>query len=88
MDLTKYYIEEVMKLDSDGSTSLMNGLARFKHKLNVEMKLDEKTYDTYFSVNIDDIINSGMQVEDIIYLRNGGWEMSEDKKFLIRKNIV
>ena len=35
-------------------------------------------------MKIEDILKSDLEAEDIIYLRNGGWELSEDKKYIVK----
>lgn len=83
MDLNKYILYEIMKVDSDGSTSLFNSLRVLNGKVKVDLLSDEK-HSLYYQANISDILKSDLDTEDIIYLRNGGWELSENKEFIVK----
>lgn len=83
MELNEYIIYEIMKLDSDKSTSLFNSLGLLNSKIKVDLLHDEK-YNLYYRANIKDILNSDFDADNIIYIRNGGWELSEDKKYIVK----
>ena len=83
MELNKYIIYEIMKLDSDNSTSLMNGINVLNEKVKVDL-LSSIDYKIYYQASIDDILKSDIDADTIIYLRNGGWELSEDKKYIVK----
>lgn len=83
MDLNKYILYEIMKVDSDSSTSLFNSLRVLNGKVKVDLLSDEK-HSLYYQANISDILKSDLDTEDIIYLRNGGWELSENKEFIVK----
>lgn len=83
MDLNKYILYEIMKVDSDGSTSLFNSLNVLGNKVKVDLLSDEK-HTLYYQANISDILKSDLDTDEIIYIRNGGWELSEDKESLIK----
>jgi hypothetical protein len=82
MELNEYIIYEIMKLESDDSTSLMNGLNKLKD-IKVDL-LQTEDYKLFYQTSIKDILNTDLDGEDIIYLRNGGWELSEDKKYIVK----
>lgn len=83
MDLNKYILYEIMKVDSDSSTSLFNSLRVLNGKVKVDLLSDEK-HSLYYQANISDILKSDLDTEDIIYLRNGGWGLSENKEFIVK----
>ena len=82
MELNEYIIYEIMKLESDYSTSLINGISKLGN-LKIDL-LYTKEYNLFYQVKIEDILKSDLEAEDIIYLRNGGWELSEDKKYIVK----
>ena len=47
MELNEYIIYEIMKLDSDKSTSLFNSLGLLNSKIKVDLLHDEK-YNLYY----------------------------------------
>lgn len=83
MELNEYIIYEIMKLESDGSTSLFNSLKMLNEKVKVDLLSDEK-YKLYYQAKLSDVLKSDIDADEIIYLRNGGWELSENKEFLIK----
>lgn len=83
MELNEYIIYEIMKLESDGSTSLFNSLKILNENVKVDLLIDEK-YKLYYQASLSDILKSDLDADEIIYLRNGGWELSEDKKFFVK----
>lgn len=83
MDLNKYILYEIMKIDSDNSTSLFNTLRILNGKVKVDLLSDEK-YSLFYQAKISDILKSDLDTEDIIYLRNGGWELSENKNYIVK----
>lgn len=82
MELNEYIIYEIMNLESDGSTSLINGLSKLGN-IKVDLLYTEE-YKLYYQAKLEDILKSDLDGEDIIYLRNGGWELSKDKKYIVK----
>ena len=83
MDLNQYILYEIMKVDSDNSTSLFNSLRILNNKVKVDL-LSNENYSLFYQAKISDILKSDLDTEDIIYLRNGGWELSENKEFIVK----
>ena len=82
MELNEYIIYEIMKLDSDNSTSLFNSLRVFGD-IKVDLLHDENNV-IFYQVKISDIIKNKLTTDDMIYLRNGGWELSENKEYIVK----
>ena len=82
MELNEYIIYEIMKLESDNSTSLFNSLRVFGD-IKVDLLHDENNV-LFYQVKISDILKNKLTTDDIFYLRNGGWELSEDKKYIVK----
>lgn len=85
MELNEYIIAEILSLDCDNSLSLSNALSILmsKYKLKVDLLLNDK-YVPYYSVSIKDILSSDIDGEDLINIRNNGWELSSDKKYIVK----
>ena len=82
MELNEYIIYEIMKLDSDGSTSLFNSLRVFGD-IKVDLLHDENNV-LFYQAKISDILKNKLTTDDMIYLRNGGWELSENKEYIVK----
>lgn len=83
MELNEYIIYEIFKLDSDNSTSLFNSLNIFNGKVKVDLLHDEKN-NLFYQAKIKDILKSDLDGEQLISIRNGGWELSEDKENVVK----
>lgn len=83
MELNEYIIYEIMKLESDGSTSLFNSLNILNGKVKVDLLHDENNK-LFYQANIKDILKSDLDADKIILLRNGGWEISGDNKNIVK----
>lgn len=83
MDLNEYIVYEIMKLESDNSTSLFNSLNILEGKVKVDLLSDEK-HKLYYQANIKDILKTDIDADKIIQLRNGGWELSDNKKHIVK----
>lgn len=83
MGLNEYILREIMKVESDNSISLFNTLNLLYNKAKVDLLSDEK-HVLFFQTKISDILKSDLETEDIIFLRNGGWELSNDEKSLVK----
>lgn len=83
MELNEYIIYEIMKLESDGSTSLFNSLNILNGKVKVYLLHDENN-NLFYQANIKDILKSDLDADKIILLRNGGWEISSDNKNIVK----
>ena len=82
MELNEYIIYEIMKLESDNSTSLFNSLRVFGD-IKVDLLHDENNV-LFYQVKISDILKNKLTTDDIFYLRNGGWELSENKEYIVK----
>jgi hypothetical protein len=41
-------------------------------------------YEPYYVVNVEDVIKSNMTMEDLLYIRNNGWELSNNCKNIVK----
>ena len=41
-------------------------------------------YEPYYVINVEDVIKSNMAMEDLLYIRNNGWELSSDRKYIVK----
>lgn len=83
MELNEYIIYEIMKLESDKSVSLFNSLALLNNKVKVDLLQDEK-FNLYYQAKIKDILKSDLDADNIINLRNSGWELSDNKEYIVK----
>lgn len=83
MELNEYIIYEIMKLESDKSVSLFNSLALLNNKVKVDLLQDEK-FNLYYQAKIKDILKSDLDADNIISLRNSGWELSDNKEYIVK----
>ena len=81
--MNEYIIYEIMNIESDDSSSLFNVLNLLNSKVNVDLLTNEKN-EIFYNVNLSDILKSDLTMEDILYVRNGGWELSNDKKNIVK----
>lgn len=51
--------------------------------VNVELEMDKKSLDYYYSINVDELLKSDMPLNDLDDLKEEGWAFDEN-----RKNIV
>ena len=85
MELNEYIIAEILSLDCDNSCSLSNALSILmsKYKLKVGLLLNDD-FVPYYCVSVNDILSINIDGEDLINIRNNGWELSSDKKNIIK----
>lgn len=83
MELNEYIIYEIMKLESDKSVSLFNSLALLNNKVKIDLLQDEK-FNLYYQAKIKDILKSDLDADNIISLRNSGWELSDNKEYIVK----
>ena len=87
MDFKKYYLDEIMKLDIDNSSEnngMLNTLLMLRKYVEVKFLTNESN-ELYYQCEVNDILNSNISNEELITLRNNGWEYSKDKACLIKK---
>jgi hypothetical protein len=51
--------------------------------VNVNLELDSGTLEHYYSINVDELLNSRMPVSDLDDLKNQGWAYDRRKENLI-----
>jgi hypothetical protein len=51
--------------------------------VNVNLELDSGTLEHYYSINVDELLNSKMPVSDLDDLKNQGWAYDRKKENLI-----
>lgn len=81
--MNRIFLEEIMKLKSNNDFGLFSSLNILKKYVNVDLLMNEKN-ELYYSVNVNNILLSDISSDELIYIRNSGWELSSDKKFLIK----
>lgn len=68
------------------SLSEMANIIRFA---NVELNIDKSSLDYYYTILVDNIVNSEMPTDELETLKRQGWSLTEDGKQIILylKNI-
>ena len=84
INMNKYFLYEIMKLDSDNSLSLTNSIVLLSKYVDVKL-MNSEDNNLYYTCKVDDILKSNIDNEELIEIRNGGWELSNDKECLIKK---
>ena len=84
LKVDRYIIEEIMKLECDNSVSHFNSFNLLNSKSFVEL-INGSDNNLFYRSSIDDIINSDISAEELILIRNGGWELDDSKQFLVKK---
>lgn len=51
--------------------------------VNVNLELDSGTLEHYYSINVDELLNSKMPVSDLDDLKNQGWAYDRRKENII-----
>jgi hypothetical protein len=84
-ELNEYLIRDLLSLENDNSVSLTNALSVLinDYHINVELLMNDD-YEPYYVVNVEDVIKSNMAMEDLLYIRNNGWELSSDRKYIVK----
>ncbi len=85
MELNEYLIRDLLSLENDNSVSLTNALSVLinDYHINVELLMNDN-YEPYYIINVEDVIKSNMAMEDLLYIRNNGWELSSDRKYIVK----
>lgn len=84
-ELNEYLIRDLLSLENDNSVSLTNALSVLinDYHINVELLMNDD-YEPYYVINVEDVIKSNMAMEDLLYIRNNGWELSSDRKYIVK----
>lgn len=84
-ELNEYLIRDLLSLENDNSVSLTNALSVLinDYHINVELLMNDN-YEPYYVINVEDVIKSNMAMEDLLYIRNNGWELSSDRKYIVK----
>ena len=83
LKVDRYIIEEIMKLECDNSVGHFNSFNLLNSKSFVEL-INGSDNNLFYRCSIDDIINSDISAEELILIRNGGWELSKNKEFIVK----
>lgn len=86
MELNIYILREIMNLDElDTSEALsnLNGFALMKKYVNVKL-INDNDNNLSYQANVNDILESSISIEELITLRQSGWELSEDEKIVFK----
>lgn len=81
--MNRIFLEEIMKLKSSNDFGLFSSLNILKKYVNVDLLMSEKN-ELYYSVSVNNILLSDISSDELINVRNSGWELSSDKNFLIK----
>ena len=86
-------IEELKQYLGDNKPSYskvsMAELANIMIFVNVCLKMNEKTLDYYYSINVDELLKSKMPTTELDTLKDDGWSLSDDESELfLYLNIV
>lgn len=84
--LNRFILDEIMKLEPNGDDiSCFSSLAIFnRYDLDVDLLTNEHN-ELFYSVKVPKVLLSEISTDDLINIRNAGWEYSEDKQFIIKK---
>ena len=84
-ELNEYLIRDLLSLENDNSVSLTNALSVLinDYHINVELLMNDN-YEPYYVIKVEDVIKSNMAMEDLLYIRNNGWELSSDRKYIVK----
>ena len=84
-ELNEYLIRDLLSLENDNSVSLTNALSVLinDYHIKVELLMNDN-YEPYYIVNVEDVIKSNMTMEDLLYIRNNGWELSNNGKNIVK----
>ena len=84
-ELNEYLIRDLLSLENDNSVSLTNALSVLinDYHINVDLLMNDN-YEPYYVINVEDVIKSNMAMEDLLYIRNNGWELSSDRKYIVK----
>lgn len=81
--MLKYIIQEIMKLPPENNVSLINSLNIINRYAKVSLMTDNN-HNIYYQVPLSSVIMSDISTDELIQIRNGGWELNEENNFLIK----
>lgn len=84
---SKYVVDEIFK-ESKGNEeeiSLINSLINMQKFSNDIKLLNDEEYNVYYQVEFDPILRNGIEEADLFKLFCQGWNLSDNKKYLIKK---
>lgn len=80
--MNRYVFDEIMKLPSDNSVSVSNSIVKLfglvSIKLLNEMNTEFNKCTLFYQVSINDILKSKITNDDLVFIRNAGWEIKGD----------
>lgn len=82
--MNKLIFDEIMKLPSDKEGGVMASIGNLSKYADVKLLTNEKN-ELYYQADVNDILESEMDEEEMIGLRDVGWEYSQDKKSVVYK---
>ena len=62
------------------SASELSDIIRY---VKVDLELDKNTFDNYYKIRIDELLNSKMPVSDLEILKEQGWTYDGNKESII-----
>lgn len=86
MELNIYILREIMNVDTDDTSealSNLNGFALMRKYVGVQL-INDKDNNLSYQANVSDILESEISIEELITLRQSGWELSEDEKIFFK----
>ena len=81
MNVLMFY--EIMKQKSSHEMTLVLSLSLMsKYTSNIELLQDDK-FNPFYRVKVSDLIKQDISDQTLMQLNIGGWELSEDKEYLV-----
>lgn len=78
-----YIFNEIMSQKSNHSITLSISLSLISnYTTNIELLQDDK-FNIYYRVLVSDLLKHDIDNDILLELNQGGWELSNDKKFLV-----
>lgn len=62
----------------------LSSLINITEYVDVQLRMDDKTLDYYFGIDLLEIEESNMPQDYMLYLKESGWSISEDNKELVK----
>lgn len=79
--------QEIYELLKDNTLSYnnisMSSLTNIMTFVHVDLKIDAKSLDYYYAINVDELSNSEIPKEEVEVLKSQGWSFSDDRKYLL-----
>lgn len=81
--MEKKQIYEIMSKTCDNTGNLFGSLSILNTLGEVNL-IQDKNFDTIYSFNIADLVESEISIEQLTEIRNDGWEIDSKGEFIIK----